>query len=68
MLKRIEYLNPTLITCFTSFAAGIGFTILGFQMRSQNKRNWKAFIFLGVALVISVVVKVVFGVSIQKGI
>jgi hypothetical protein len=41
------------ITCISSLCAGLGLVVLGLLLRKQNKRNWKAFLFLGSVVFLS---------------
>jgi hypothetical protein len=40
---------------------GISFTGLGLQMRKQQNKNWKAFLFGGITMLVLVILSLVFG-------
>jgi hypothetical protein len=47
-----------------TIGVGISFTGLGLVMRRQNQKNWKAFLFGGIAILTLVIISRVFGLSI----
>ncbi len=46
-----------------TLGAGVSFTGLGLLMRKENKKNWKAFLLGGVAMLVLVVISLVTGLS-----
>jgi len=58
--SQIENMN---LMHISALGAGISFTGLGLLMRKENKRNWKAFLFGGIAMLVLVVISLVTGLS-----
>ncbi len=47
---NMTYLGPLVM--------GVSFTCLGLVMRKQHKKNWKAFLFGGIAMLVFVIVSI----------
>ncbi len=64
MGSELESRNENMtLTHLSTFGIGIGFTGVGLLLRKEHKKNWKAFLLGGIAMLVLVFVSLIFGLS-----